>query len=93
MKTSTILVGLLALGARVVGASCNTPAILNASTNIWKSYALYPESFYRKNVENFAAATNDTELRRRALKVAGAGTFVWLCASLSMTTLQLPSSH
>ena len=55
---------------------CDAPVELDASTNIFSSYKLHANSFYRSEVEAAAAEMSGT-LAEQALKVADIGTFVW----------------
>ena len=51
-------------------AACSSAVSLDASTNVWTSYALHPNSFYRAEVEAAAANMTDSSLASKALEVA-----------------------
>lgn len=59
-------------------AACSSAVTLDASTNVWSSYTLHPNSFYAAEVEAAAAQITDSTLAAEALKVADVGTFLWL---------------
>jgi hypothetical protein len=56
--------------------ACSSAVKLDAKTNVWTSYTLHPNSFYRAEVEAAAAQMSGDEAAR-ALKVADVGTFLW----------------
>jgi hypothetical protein len=58
--------------------ACSSAVSLDASTNVWDSYTLHPNSFYRAEVEAAAANISDSTLAAKALEVADIGTFLWL---------------
>ena len=59
-------------------ASCENSVYLNASTNVWRTHTLYPNPIYRNQVLRFTAEIPDANLKKKALKVADTGTFVWM---------------
>lgn len=61
---------------RQTPGSCDSPVKLDASTNVWESYKLHANSFYRSEVEA-AAAQMSGEAAEAALRVADIGTFLW----------------
>jgi cellulose 1,4-beta-cellobiosidase len=63
---------------RAAADACTSAVSLNAKSNVWKSYTLHPNNFYRKEVEAAAAAASDASLKDKILKVADVGTFVWI---------------
>ncbi|ORY70923.1 1, 4-beta cellobiohydrolase [Pseudomassariella vexata] len=63
---------------RQAGGACASAVTLDASTNVWESYTLHANSFYRAEIEAAAAAITDSALAAKALEVADIGTFLWL---------------
>lgn len=61
---------------RQAPGACSSAVKLDASTNIWTSYTLHPNAFYRQEVEAAAAQMTGDDAER-ALKVADVGTFLW----------------
>jgi cellulose 1,4-beta-cellobiosidase len=55
---------------------CDAPVKLDASTNVFESYKLHANSFYRSEVEA-AAEQMEGEAAEAALRVADIGTFLW----------------
>ena len=62
---------------RQAPGGCDSAVTLDASTNVWESYTLHANSFYRSEVEA-AAAEMSGEAAEAALRVADIGTFLWL---------------
>lgn len=67
-----------ALPSQNLKRACSSAVSLDASTNVWDSYTLHPNSFYRAEVEAAAANISDSTLAAKALEVADIGTFLWL---------------
>jgi cellulose 1,4-beta-cellobiosidase len=63
---------------RQAASACSSAVKLDAKTNVFKKYKLHPNSFYRKEVEEAAAAMSDASMKAKALKVADIGTFLWM---------------
>ncbi|KAH6613749.1 1, 4-beta cellobiohydrolase [Chaetomium sp. MPI-SDFR-AT-0129] len=63
---------------RQASAGCEAAVTLDATTNVFTSYTLHPNSFYRAEVEAAVAALTDPSLADAAAKVADVGTFLWL---------------
>ncbi|KAJ4302556.1 hypothetical protein N0V88_002706 [Collariella sp. IMI 366227] len=63
---------------RQASAGCSSAVTLDASTNVFKSYTLHPNSFYRAEVEAAAKNISDPTLAAAAAKVADVGSFLWL---------------
>lgn len=61
---------------RQAPGGCSSAVKLDAKTNVWTSYTLHPNSFYREEVEAAAAQMSGSEAEA-ALKVAEVGTFLW----------------
>ncbi|KAI1846716.1 hypothetical protein JX266_007289 [Neoarthrinium moseri] len=86
MKTSfTSLLALAAVATALPSSesshakrACSSAVSLDASTNVFKSYTLHPNSFYRAEVEAAAAQISDSTLAAKAKKVADVGSFLWL---------------
>ncbi|KAI4601376.1 1,4-beta-D-glucan cellobiohydrolase cel6c [Pestalotiopsis sp. 9143b] len=82
MKTSFASLLALATAATALPsqkrAACSSAVTLDASTNVWSSYTLHPNSFYAAEVQAAAAQISDSTLAAEALKVADVGTFLWL---------------
>ncbi|ETS87644.1 hypothetical protein PFICI_01472 [Pestalotiopsis fici W106-1] len=72
-------------------AACSSAVSLDASTNVWSSYTLHPNSFYRAEVEAAAANISNSTLAAKALKVADVGSFLWLdtIANIDKLTTEL----
>ena len=64
------------INRRQAPGGCNATVTLDASTNVWESYKLHANSFYRSEVEA-AAAEMEGEAAEAALRVADIGTFLW----------------
>ncbi|OTB02964.1 glycoside hydrolase family 6 protein [Hypoxylon sp. CI-4A] len=62
-------------------SSCETPAVLDAETNVWKDHTLFANPYYREEVNSAVEAISDAELRTKASKVANVGTFIWIKTS------------
>jgi cellulose 1,4-beta-cellobiosidase len=58
--------------------ACTEAVHLDANTNIWKTYKLHANGFYRREVEAAAVQISDPSLKRVALKVADIGSFLWM---------------
>jgi cellulose 1,4-beta-cellobiosidase len=55
------------------------PAVsLDATTNVWKSYTLHPNSLYRAKIKAASEIITDLTLKKKALEITGVGTFVWM---------------
>ena len=78
---------LIAFAAGAIGApstvkprqapgGCSSAVKLDAKTNVWTSYTLHPNAFYRSEVEAAAAQMSGADAEA-ALKVADVGTFLW----------------
>jgi cellulose 1,4-beta-cellobiosidase len=83
MKIPTPLLSTYLLLARSlanpIAANAACPEVsLNASTNVWKTLTLHPNSIYAAKVSAAAAIITDPVLKKKALKVAEYGTFLWL---------------
>ncbi|KAF2652533.1 glycoside hydrolase family 6 protein [Lophiostoma macrostomum CBS 122681] len=61
---------------RGVNVACERPVVLNASTNIWKSYSLHPDAIYQNLLQTATTSITDADLKQKALKLASVGTFV-----------------
>lgn len=73
-----------ALKPRQSPGACDSAVTLDASTNVWTSYKLHANSFYRGEVEE-AAAQMSGEAAEAALRVADIGTFLWLYVLFELT--------
>lgn len=62
---------------RQAPGSCPSAVTLDASTNVWESYTLHANNFYRSEVEA-AAAEMTGEAAEAALRVGDIGTFIWM---------------
>lgn len=86
MKFSTTAVAAFAATAsaaprkqiRQSSGACDAPVELDASTNVFQSYTLAANTFYRDEVIAAADAITDAALKESALKVAEVGSFLWL---------------
>ena len=83
MKTSSAAVLALATAAhalpsRVAKRACDSAVTLDASTNVFQSYTLHANSFYRGEVEAAIENLSDPSLADAAAKVADVGSFLWL---------------
>jgi cellulose 1,4-beta-cellobiosidase len=83
MKTSSAAVLALATAAhalpsRVTKRACDSAVTLDASTNVFQSYTLHANSFYRGEVEAAIENLSDPSLADAAAKVADVGSFLWL---------------
>ncbi|KAH6648452.1 glycoside hydrolase family 6 protein [Truncatella angustata] len=80
-----------ALPSQMQKRACTSAVTLDASTNIFESYTLHANSFYRAEVEAAAAAITDSALAAKALEVADVGTFLWLdsIANIEKLTTEL----
>lgn len=83
MKTSSAALLALATAAhalpsRVQKRACESAVKLDASTNVFESYTLHPNSFYRAEVEAAIGDLSDPSLAEAAAKVADVGSFLWL---------------
>ncbi|KAI0136248.1 glycoside hydrolase family 6 protein [Xylariales sp. AK1849] len=63
---------------RQSASACSAAVELDATTNVWTSYTLHPNVYYRAEVEAAAANITDATLAAKALEVADVGTFLWL---------------
>lgn len=61
---------------RQAPGGCSSAVKLDAKTNVWTSYTLHPNNFYRSEVEAAAAKMSGADAQK-ALKVADIGTFLW----------------
>jgi cellulose 1,4-beta-cellobiosidase len=61
---------------RQAPGGCSSAVKLDAKTNVWTSYTLHPNAFYRSEVEAAAAQMSGSDAQK-ALKVADIGTFLW----------------
>lgn len=59
-------------------AGCADAVTLDASTNVFASYTLHPNSFFRAEVEAAVENLTDASLADAAASVADIGTFLWL---------------
>lgn len=59
-------------------SGCSSAVNLDASTNVFASYTLHPNSFYRDEVNAAVANMTDSTLATKAAKLADIGTFLWL---------------
>ncbi|KAL2263785.1 hypothetical protein VTK26DRAFT_5077 [Humicola hyalothermophila] len=59
-------------------AGCESAVTLDASTNVFQSYTLHPNNFYRAEVEAAVEQISDPSLAEAAAKVADVGSFLWL---------------
>lgn len=80
-----------ALPSQMAKRACTSAVSLDASTNVWESYTLHPNSFYRAEVVAAAANISDSTLAAKALEVADIGTFLWLdsIANIDKLTTEL----
>jgi hypothetical protein len=76
LATAALAAGVLA--APSVNNKRQSAVKLDAKTNIWKSYKLHANNFYRAEVEAAVKAIPDSSLAVKAAKVADVGTFLWL---------------
>uniref|UniRef100_A0A8H7KBZ7 Glucanase n=1 Tax=Bionectria ochroleuca TaxID=29856 RepID=A0A8H7KBZ7_BIOOC len=86
MKLSTAT--LIAFAAGAIGApadfvaprqapgGCSSAVKLDANTNVWTSYTLHPNSFYKEEVEAAASQMSEPDATK-ARKVGEIGTFLW----------------
>lgn len=86
MKLSTAT--LIAFAAGAIGApadfvaprqapgGCSSAVKLDAKTNVWTSYTLHPNSFYKAEVEAAASQMSEPDATK-ARKVGEIGTFLW----------------
>ncbi|KAI1499831.1 1, 4-beta cellobiohydrolase [Biscogniauxia marginata] len=63
---------------RQASGACASAVTLDASTNVFQSYTLHPNSFYRDEVAKAVEAITDASLKEAAAKVADVGSFLWL---------------
>ncbi|KAI1826518.1 1, 4-beta cellobiohydrolase [Xylaria intraflava] len=83
---SEITAALLATGAIAApsakiarqSSNCTTAVNLDASTNVFQTYTLHPNTFYRNEVNAAVEAITDATLKEAAAKVADVGSFLWL---------------
>lgn len=80
---------LLAFAAGAIGApqgnillrqapgSCTTPVKIDAKTNVWDTYKLHANGFYRAEVQAAAAGMTGAA-KEAALRIADVGTFLWV---------------
>jgi cellulose 1,4-beta-cellobiosidase len=61
-----------------VQARARAAVTLDASTNVWKTYKLHPNKFYRDEVNAAVGNLSDSSLAAAAKKVADIGTFLWI---------------
>ena len=91
MKTSSAAVLALATAAhalpsRVTKRACDSAVTLDASTNVFQSYTLHANSFYRGEVEAAIENLSDPSLADAAAKVADVGSFLWLYVNQEVVT-------
>ncbi|KAF1979835.1 cellulase [Bimuria novae-zelandiae CBS 107.79] len=82
MKTSTSVLALAtlasALPSRVNKRACDTAVKLSGSENVFKSYTLHANSFYKAEVQAAVGKLTDQSLATAAAKVGDVGSFLWL---------------
>ncbi|KAK3347212.1 exoglucanase-6A [Lasiosphaeria hispida] len=61
---------------------------LNVSTNVWKTYSLYPNPVYKAQVLSAAQTIQDPILKKKAFKVAEVGSFLWMCVTWPPSSLR-----
>ncbi|KAI0134515.1 exoglucanase 3 precursor [Xylariales sp. AK1849] len=59
-------------------ASCAAAVTLDATTNVFKSYTLHANTYYRAEVNAAVANLSDASLATSAAKVADVGSFLWI---------------
>ncbi|KAI2630031.1 1, 4-beta cellobiohydrolase [Xylaria nigripes] len=84
--------------ARQASGACDAPVTLDATTNVWTSYTLHPNSFYRAEVNAAVEALTDPTLSTAAAAVADVGSFLWLdsianIAKFDEAIADLPCDH
>ncbi|PVH96450.1 glycoside hydrolase family 6 protein [Periconia macrospinosa] len=57
---------------------CNAPVVLDAQTNVFRNYALHSHSAWRNATLKAAESIEDSTKKRRALRAAAQGVFVWI---------------
>ncbi|KAK3207806.1 hypothetical protein GRF29_96g472967 [Pseudopithomyces chartarum] len=82
MKTSASVLALATLAAAlpspVTKRACDAAVKLSGNDNVFKSYTLHPNSFYKAEVEAAIENLSDKSLATAAAKVANVGSFLWL---------------
>ena len=61
---------------RQAPGGCSSPVRLDAQTNVWTSYTLHPNSFYKSEVEAAANQMSGADAEK-ARRVGEIGTFLW----------------
>ncbi|KAI1270614.1 1, 4-beta cellobiohydrolase [Xylariaceae sp. FL1019] len=105
MQTETLM-AMFAIGAiaapsvqtRQSSSACTSAVTLDASTNVFASYTLHANTFYRNEVNAAVEAITDATLKTAAAKVADVGSFLWLdtianIAKFDDAVADLPCDH
>lgn len=58
---------------------------LDAKTNIWRTYGLHPNIFWRKEVATAKQSASDVTIARLAETVGNQGTFLWMYSDIPKT--------
>lgn len=78
--TTTIALATAAVAApnakRQSAGGCESAVTLSGEENVFESYTLHANSFYRSEIEA-AMADMDDDMAAKAAQVAEIGTFVW----------------
>ncbi|KAK7183336.1 1,4-beta-D-glucan cellobiohydrolase cel6c [Paraphaeosphaeria sporulosa] len=83
MKTSTSILALATLASALPSQSvnkraCTSAVKLSGSENVFKSYTLHANSFYKAEVAEAVKNLSDKSLATAAAKVGNVGSFLWL---------------
>lgn len=79
MKTSLSLLALATIGSALPSGAVEKRAVkLSASENVFKTYTLHPNSFFKAEVEAAVQNLSDKSLATAAKKVGDVGSFLWL---------------
>ncbi|KAL1597256.1 1,4-beta-D-glucan cellobiohydrolase cel6c [Paraconiothyrium brasiliense] len=83
MKTSASILALATLAAalpsqKVNKRACDSAVKLSGTENVFKSYTLHPNSFYKAEVAAAVKNLSDQSLATAAAKVGDVGSFLWL---------------
>lgn len=82
MKTSTSILALAtlatALPSNVDKRACDAAVKLSGSDNVFKTYTLHANSFYKAEVADAVKNLSDKSLATAAAKVGDVGSFLWL---------------
>ncbi|KAJ4303826.1 1,4-beta-D-glucan cellobiohydrolase cel6c [Kalmusia sp. IMI 367209] len=79
MKTSTSLLALATIAAALPSAPVAKRALkLSANENVFKTYTLHANSFYKAEVDAAVKNLSDKSLATAAAKVGDVGSFLWL---------------